>query len=427
MRVSAGTLRWVVVGVFILSSALNYLDRAVFNALAPELQKEFALSAKDFGYLISAFSAVYAFSSPLMGLLIDRLGLVRGSVLVVGAWSLVGMGTGLATTFAALVVCRAALGLAEAGGIPASGKAMALYLAPADRALGAALSQVGLTIGSSAAPRLASFLAPLYGWRSVFFVGGALGFVWIPVWLWISRRVRPFAGEDLPPEPAAGQQPPAGSARIDGTKASGDPPQARSPGAGDIVRDVRFWSLIAANILAMTVYSLWTNWTTLFLVTRFGLTQDDANRTYAWIPPIFATAGGLFGGWLAGRMIRGGVEVRSARLRVAALGATLALITAAAPAVPSAALATAAMSAGLFAVTCLSVNYYTIPLDLFGAARAAFGVAGLTSAYGLMQTFVSPIIGDWSDRFGWSAVCSTVAVLPLISIAVLYLAFRGRA
>ena len=169
--------------MLVLSSALNYLDRQVLAALMPTIQTEFGLSREDIGAVISAFSVVYALSSPLMGHFIDRAGLRTGAALIVAIWSAVGMATGLAGSFVSLIVCRSLLGFAEAGGVPATGKGFAMYLPPEDRAAGAALSQVGLTIGSMGAPLLTEWMSALYGWRSAFLVSGALGFFWIPVWL----------------------------------------------------------------------------------------------------------------------------------------------------------------------------------------------------------------------------------------------------
>src|SRR4030095_3593098 len=109
----------------------------------------------------------------------------------------------------------------------------------------------------------------------------------------------------------------------------------------EMLTNVQYLALIAANILAMTVYSLWTTWTTYFLVTHFRLSQAEANLKFAWIPPIFATLGGLFGGWLALTLIRRGTPVIPARLRIATWGAVFVLVTAAAPLLPRPGLAVA--------------------------------------------------------------------------------------
>src|SRR5207244_2771168 len=110
------------------------------------IQIEFGLSREDVGAVLSAFSIVYAIASPLIGYLLDRIGLRTGTALIVSVWSAVGIGTGFAGSFLALILCRALLGFAEAGGVPATGKGFAMYLAPKDRAIGTALNQVGLTI-----------------------------------------------------------------------------------------------------------------------------------------------------------------------------------------------------------------------------------------------------------------------------------------
>ena len=389
-------LRWVALSVLFLSSGLNYLDRMVLSALMPTLRQEFRISGENLGHLLAAFYLPYAFASPLMGLLIDRIGLRWGASLVVALWSAVGIGTGFVTGFASLLVARAMLGLAESGGIPATAKGAAVYLEPRDRALGSAVSQIGLTLGTVAAPLLTEFFSVRYGWRSAFVAAGTIGFVWIPVWLFASLRIRPV-------------------------RVASDP--VRVP-YGDMLRDKRYLALLLANVLSMAVYGLWTSWVTYFLVTRYSISQADANLHYAWIPPIFATLGGLFGGWLAQGMISRGRHVIDTRLRIAGGASVFVLATALAPVSGTPLLATAAICLSLFSVTCLSVNYYSIPLDLFGADRAAFGVSFLTGVFGLMLFVLSPQIGRWSDQAGWQPVCTAVAVLPFVSVLVLRAAFR---
>ena len=393
---TASQRRMATVGVLYLASSLNYLDRNVLSALAITLRNEFQIDSEQFGYVISAFSLVYAFSSPLMGLFIDRVGLRCGAWVIVGLWSMAGCGTGFVGNLGGLMICRAALGFAESGGIPANGKAGALYLEPHNRALGLGISQVGITLGSAVAPLLATWIAARSGWRWAFVATGLLGFLWIPLWLWVSRKTVPVGVAEWAP---------------------------RIP-ILPMLRDRRFLGVIVANMLSMTVYSLWFGWSTLFLVNVFGLTEAQANLRFVWIPPIFATLGGLLGGWLALRFIRSGMPVLSARLRISLVAALFVLSTAAAPLLPSPGLATAAISLSLFSVTCLSVNYYTIPLDLFGSGRAALSVAALTGSFGLMQAFISPLIGRWSIHYGWSTVCFTLAALPLLSVGVLKLSLR---
>jgi ACS family hexuronate transporter-like MFS transporter len=127
------------IGIFVISTAINYLDRQTLATLAPLIRSEFSLSNTDYGLLVTAFSVSYMLCAPFAGWFVDRVGLTNGIAVAVGLWSLAGIATGLTSGLAGLVVCRAWLGLAEAGGIPAAGKAIHLYLRPAERALGHAL------------------------------------------------------------------------------------------------------------------------------------------------------------------------------------------------------------------------------------------------------------------------------------------------
>jgi ACS family hexuronate transporter-like MFS transporter len=391
----------MVMGVFVLSSALNYLDRQILAALAPVLRAEFSLTNAGYGMVLAAFSITYAISSPLAGLLIDRFGLNRAISAGVGLWSMAGVATGFARGLPGLVGCRAVLGAAESCGVPAVGKALHRYLLPGERALGNALSQIGLSVGAIAAPPLAVWFALHYGWRSAFVFTGVLGLAWIPLWLWVSRKAP--AEED--PSLTVGAR--IGAATV----------RERSSSLL-LLRDVRLWGFVAANILSMPVYTLWSNWTTLFLKEAQGATFVHANLL-APVPNFFAYAGGLAGGWLSLKWVGAGVPALDARRKVCRVSAFLLLVTAAVPWMPGPGWATAAISVSFFAITAWSVNLYTMPLDAFGGRHAAFSVSLLTGAYGAMQAVISPLIGATIDKFGYGPVCIVAAILPLAAYGVL--------
>jgi ACS family hexuronate transporter-like MFS transporter len=384
--------RWWAIGVVTLASTINYLDRQILATLAIPLRAEFHLSNADYGLILSAFSITYALSAPFAGLFIDRVGLRRGLSIVVALWSAAGFSSGLAGGLRGLLFSRAALGVTQAGGIPASGKAYRLYLLPHEWAFGNAVGQIALSLGAIAAPPLATWLAIQYGWRWAFYVTGILGLFWIPLWRSTAKRA-----PVLEPETSVAK----GEARR-------------------MLRDRRLWGLVAANVLSMTVYTLWFNWTSLYLSQVHGLTLIQI-AGLAPVPHVFAIAGGLFGGWISLRWIRQGHEAPRARRRLALVCALALLVTAAVPLAPSALWATLAISASLFWISAWSVNLYSMPLDIYGASSAAFAIAMLTSAYGWMQAFASPPIGRVIDLYGFKPVCVMVAVLPLAAYGVLML------
>ena len=86
---------------------------------------------------------------------------------------------------------------------------------------------------------------------------------------------------------------------------------------------------------------------------------------------------------------------------------------------PSAAWAVAGISLSFCAVAAFSVNMYSMPLDVFGGARAAFAVSMLVSAYGTMQAVMSPLLGLVVDRYGYTPVCVMAALAPVAACGVL--------
>jgi MFS transporter, ACS family, hexuronate transporter len=373
--------RWAAVSVFALASAWNYLDRLTLSAAAPRIMAEFHLSTTDYGWLLSAFSFSYTFASPAVGWFLDRLGLEVGILWAVALWSLAAALCGWSRNLGQLIGARIFLGIWESAGVPAAGKLNAIYLEPKNRAIGAAMTQVGLTIGGIGAPLL---VLAMSGWRSPFFICAALGFAWIPMWVAVRRKVRPY--EEVPPQ--------------------------RERGAFlGLLKDRRLMVLVGANILWMGIYTLWSNWTTVFLVRSYGLTTEGASR-YAWVPPVASTIGAFVGGWISRRAMGAGMPPVQARVLGTLVSAIGCLMTVLVPLSPTPLWAMAAISASYFWVTAGSTNLYTIPLDIWGGRHAGTAISALVFAYGLLQTGISPLIGSLVDHFGFTPVCWLVALPP---------------
>lgn len=390
----AARFRWLLLSVFVLSSAVNYLDRQTLATLKPVLCAEFHLSNTQYGWILSAFSLTYAASAPFAGMLVDRIGLNRAISLSVGLWSGAGIATGFTAGLSGLVGCRAVLGMAEAGGVPAAGKAIHQFLRPAERAVGNAINQAGISLGLIVAPPLATWITLRSNWRMAFVVTGILGVLWIPVWNWVARRAGPVS---VPKQPET------------------------APSA--LLHDRRLWSFVGANALSMVGYSLWTNWTTAYLVDVRRLTLVES-AWISWIPPVFALAGGFTGGWFSLRLVNGGLPPMQARFRVCLLASILSLATAAIPLAPTAGWAAAGISCSIFAVSAFSVNMYTLPLDAFGGARAGFAVSILVASYGALQAVVSVVFGKTIDLYGYAPLTTVAAFTPLAACAILRAATR---
>ena len=265
----------------------------------------FPFSYADYGLSLSVFSIAYALSALFIGWFVDRVGLNRGSAISVAVWAIASFGTGMSHNLNELLLWRALLGVAEASGVSAVGKAVGMYLLPKERATGSAMSQLGLSLGAGLAPRFAVFFAYNHDWSWAFYAAGILSLIWIPVWLMTARLIPPTV-EIAPPG---------------GKHAFG------------LLADPKLWALIGANFLSMTIYSLWTNWSPTYLVLVHHLTPQQASH-YTPVVPICGYFGALAGGSISWRLISRGMTPVAARKRACLIAAVLLLGTMTIPFLP---------------------------------------------------------------------------------------------
>jgi len=357
---------------------------------------EFPFTDSDYGLLLAVFSIAYALSALFVGWFIDRVGLNRGAILSVAVWAVASFGTGASHSVRELLLWRALLGAAEASAIVAVTKAIAMYLLPPERAVGQAMSQLGLSLGAGLAPAFAVYFAYRYSWHWSFFAAGILSLAWIPIWLATSRAIPPVWS------PVAGQA----------THSFG------------LLRDPKLWALMIANMLGMTVYSLWSNWAPTYLVRVHHLTPPQASH-YTWMVPVSGYFGALLGGALSWRFVLSGHTPIAARKRACLISALFLLATMAVPLAPTPALATLGMSLSFFWACSWSANQYALPIDLYGAGRAAFGGAALVFAYGVMQSIVSPALAAALKNFGFGPVCFAFALCPIAGYFLVHVMIRN--
>lgn len=381
--VAKPALRWTAAAFFALASTWNYLDRTILSAAGPRIVAEFNLNHLQFGALNGAFGLPYALASPFVGWFLDRLGLEAGIVCAVALWSVSAALCGATRSLGQLFAARRLLGVWESAGVPAAGKLNAIYLEPKDRALGAALTQIGIALGIGGASLVVGWFKD---WRSPFLFCGLLGLAWIPLWMLVRRAIEPHRAV-LP---------------------------QHQPFSLALFKDPRLIRIAAANGLWMVGYVMWTGWTTLYLKETYHLTEKGAN-SWALFPPFASILGAFLGGWLSRRAIQQGAREVPARLNAIFIAALGCFAVALAPFCTSPLAATAVIAISYFWTTAGSVNLYTIPVDIWGGERAGTAISALVCSYGLLQLVLSPAIGAIVDRFGYKPVCWLIALPPLLA------------
>src|SRR5437867_5583073 len=101
-------------GVLTGLNVLNYADRYVGAAMMPLILSSLALSDAEGGLLQSAFILSYSFVSPLAGWMGDRWARLRLAAAGVLVWSVATVASGLAPSYAALLLARTVIGVGEA-------------------------------------------------------------------------------------------------------------------------------------------------------------------------------------------------------------------------------------------------------------------------------------------------------------------------
>lgn len=169
--------------VLLLSiNLINYVDRYVLAAVEPRIQDTF-FSKTDpnaefwMGILATAFIISYMFAALVFGWLADRMSrwlLVGISVIL---WSLATGASGLAGTFAILLITRLFVGVGEAGYGPSAPTIISDFYPVQRRGAVLAWFYMAIPVGSALGYVVGGFFEHRWGWRSAFYAVVAPGLI----------------------------------------------------------------------------------------------------------------------------------------------------------------------------------------------------------------------------------------------------------
>ena len=153
---ASGRLRWSIAALLCLSSTLNYLDRQTLSVLAATIQRELHLTDVQYLYVTSSFLLSYTVMYAVSGRVIDAIGVRKGLMLFVTAWSIVTMLHGLTASLIGLAFFRFLLGATQPANFPAGVRAAAEWFPLRERALAVGIFNSGTAIGGALAAPIVS-------------------------------------------------------------------------------------------------------------------------------------------------------------------------------------------------------------------------------------------------------------------------------
>lgn len=155
-------------------------DRMALNFLVPFFDKELHLNNTQIGLLASLLALAWAISGYLIGTLSDKTGKRKKYLLVsVIVFSLCSFISGVATSFAFLLIARIIMGFAEGPVLPLAQSVMASASTEKRRGFNMGFMQSfgSNLLGTMLAPLVLVALATNFGWRKAFFIAGVPGLI----------------------------------------------------------------------------------------------------------------------------------------------------------------------------------------------------------------------------------------------------------
>ena len=397
-----GRYRWAICALLFFAITINYVDRQVLGVLKPVLETELGWSENDYANIVVAFQAAYAIGLLGFGRFMDLVGTRWGLAIAVSVWSVAAMAHAGARSVVQFALVRFALGLGEAGGFPASVKAVSEWFPKRERALATGIFNAGSNVGALITPILIPLIVVSLGWEWAFILTGAVGFLWLVAWLALYRRPR--------------EHPRVGAAELAHIESDPDDPPGKISWRFVATRR-ETWAFLLGKFITDPVWWLFLFWLPDF----FAKTYDLDILSFG--PPLVAVylladVGSVGGGWLSSRLISGGWSVNRGRKTTMLICALC--VTPISVAIYAQDLLVAVGVIGLAAAAHQgwSANLFTLVSDVF-PRRAVATVVGFGAAGGAIG-------GMFIAKFAGWTLEATGSYLPLLAFAsVAYLVALG--
>ena len=369
--------RWVICALLFFATTINYVDRQIIGLLKQTLQGQIGWNEKDYGHIIFAFQLAYAVGLLFAGRVMDRLGTRKGFSLAVLFWSVAAMAHALAQSVMGFGAARVALGLSESGNFPACIKAVAEWFPKKERALATGVFNSGTNIGALTTPLIVPWIKDHFGWQAAFIATGAIGFVWLVVWLALYRV----------PE----QHPRVSKAELDYIRSEPPEPRAKIPWL-QLIPHPQTWAFAIGKFMTDPIWWFYLFWLPDFLFKTHGITLSNVGLPL-FVIYTMATIGSIGGGWLSSFLLKRGFSINTSR-KTAMLIAALAVVP----------IIFAAKASSLWAAVILiglaaaghqgwSANLFTLTSDTF-PRRAVGSVVGFGGMFGsLGALFIAEFTG----------------------------------
>ena len=289
---------WNMLVLLAASQTIAYMDRVNLSVAAPVLIRNYHYTPALLGFLFSIFNWAFTIALLPSGPFVDWVRARVAYPIGVGLWSLATIACGFSLALAPLAWCRALVGVGEGPMIPSGQQIIAETLPRDRRALAIGTFFAGNKIGLALGIPFAAVVLSTWGLPWVFYITGALGFVWI-AWFLVSYHQVPPTVEE--------------------------PASMRAIRWSTLLRYRNTWGIMLGQAGYLYIYYVFATWLPGYLV----LQRHMSVLTSGWIgmlPFLLGVLATVVGGWAADEVVRAGVRVTVARKLFAVGGMFLATV-----------------------------------------------------------------------------------------------------
>jgi D-galactonate transporter len=394
-----GNLRWLMVFMAFSATAINYIDRANLGVAAPYIAEDLHLSPEATGALLGAFFWTYAAFQLPSGWFVDKVGARIAYSFAVVWWSLFTAAASLANGFSALFGSRLLLGVGEAPAYPTNAKIVSEWFPRRERALATAIFDSGNRVGTALSLPIVSAIVAQFGWRMSFVITGAIGFIWLAVWIWIYRspsnhpwvteEERAYIESDTTPLPQGAEG-----------------PKVRWR---DLFRYRTIWGMMLGFFCLNFVIYFFSTWFPTYLIKARGFDLKKMGLV-GMIPALVAVFGGYLGGWVSDRLVRSGVRLTLARKIPLVGGMLLSSSIGLSVLVESTTAAIALMSLSYASLAFAAAIIWSLPADVAPTKDHVGSIGGIQNfASNLAGICISTLVGVMLAKTGGFVVPLLVA------------------
>ena len=353
--------RWIMLGLCFLATAINYIDRANLGVSAPFIQKEMNIDPSLMGAILGAFFWSYAAMQLPSGWLVDRFGEKKIYAVVVAWWSLCTMAMAGIKGVPGLFITRFLLGVGEAGGYPSNTKVTARWFPVHERGLASGIFDSGSRVGTALSLPIITMIVAAAGWRTSFIVTGALGFIWIIVWLVVYRHPDKQEAAYVEQQYAGARATATSDHKVRWV---------------DLFRYRTMWGMMLGFFCMNFSNFFFVTWFPSYLIEARGFSLPHLG-VFGTFPALCAIPGGWLGGYVSDRLIRKGWSVTAARKTCLVGGMIVSSVIALAAYVDSNAIAIALFCLAFASIAFTGANVWSLPSDIAPNKDCVASIAGI--------------------------------------------------